>query len=202
MYMKLLRTVTVLNVLYLCLFSACSFNYGLTDGAGAPVPDMVFQNVSVDRYENAALSVSFTAKNLEMYSDDRVWAAENCTFVQYKSGDPQTIEAEGSAGMLLVDDSQQVYSLGDTVRFHLISDNLTFNAPDLRWAKKIQRLSGPRDGEVDITKDDGTVVRGTGFFADTASRSYQFRKSVSGQLVNGASPDVGVKNAAVTPGGA
>jgi hypothetical protein len=125
-----------------------------------------------------------SADQLEMYDSDGVWAGEGVSFTQYSKDDADGIEAEGSAGFLLVNQDEEVYSLGDGISFHLLTDDLFFTANDLQWTKKAHRLSGSANGEVSIEESDGSVIRGTGFVADTLARVYEFSDPVSGQLVN------------------
>jgi len=176
------RTVYILTAMALFAGSSCSFNYGNISGTDDMVPEMVLEAVTANRYEDASLSVVFTANTLEMYRSDRLWAADSVSFVQYASGGSTEIEARGSAGLMLVDDIDEIYTLGEGVTFEFLSDNLFVSANDLRWSKKERNLCGTRTGEVVISKDDGTMVRGIGFFADTASRTYDFAENVSGML--------------------
>ncbi len=134
--------------------------------------------------EDAKLSMILSADMLEMYDTDGVWAGENVSFVQYSGDTPDEVEAEGSAGFLLVDQDEEVYSLGEDISFHLLTDDLFFTANDLQWTKKAHRLSGSANGEVAIEESDGSIIRGTGFVADTLARIYEFSDPVSGQLVN------------------
>lgn len=168
----------------LCLLSSCTFNYSDGTGLGPAIPDMVLTDVSAQRYEDAKLSMVLSADMLEMYDTDGVWAGENVSFVQYSGDTPDEVEAEGSAGFLLVDQDEEVYSLGEDISFHLLTDDLFFTANDLQWTKKAHRLSGSANGEVAIEESDGSIIRGTGFVADTLARVYEFSDPVSGQLVN------------------
>ncbi len=146
---------------------------------------MVLNDVKVERYEKARVSIQLEAGSLEMYDADKIWAAENVSFIQYAADGSGTVESSGFAALMLVDDKAEVYTLGKETEVHLISDNLLMKASDLKWSKKTNRLSGSKTGEVEIAKDDGSLIRGTGFFADTLSRSYDLSRTVSGQLVTG-----------------
>ena len=170
--------------------AACSFDYGAGTAGENAVPEMVLTDVSASRYENARISVVLDAGKLELYTSDNVWAGENVSFTQYAQDGSGTVDAEGSAGLLLVDDTNEVYSLGENVSFHLLSDDFLFRANDLRWTKKKNLLSSSDEGEVAIEESDGSVIKGSGFFADTLSRTYAFSKPVSGVLVNDASGTV------------
>lgn len=174
----------ILIFLFLLIFSACSFKYRddalLSDNA----PEMVMENAKATRYEQSRKTVIFTAGTLEVYDADRVWAVESVKFIEYSDDGSDTVELEGTAGLLIIDDKAGVYSLGNTTNFFMREDGLRVSASDLRWEKKVHRLQSPENGMVEITKSDGSLVRGTGFFADTLSRSYIFKRSFSGVIVN------------------
>lgn len=183
--MHTFRSVFVFVSIASFLFPSCSFNYGRDVLAVNAIPDMVLNDVNIDRYENARISIGLQARTLEIYDTDRVWVAEGISFVQYAPDGTGEIESEGFAGIMLVDDKEEVYSLGEDTEVHLISDNLFLKASDLRWSKKTNQLSGSRSAEVEIAKDDGSVIRGTGFYADTLNRSYELLQNVSGKFVTG-----------------
>jgi len=167
------------------LFSSCSFNYGNDAFENKMIPELVLNNVKASRYTDARLSLVLLADKIEMYDSDQIWAGEKVSFMQYASDGSGTLEAEGQAGLLLVDDASDVYTLGENTTFHSIKDNLFFRAEDLRWTKQTHRLSSPVNGKVEVEKSDGSKISGTGFFADTLAREYEFSKPVTGTLVNG-----------------
>ncbi|ULQ61092.1 hypothetical protein K7I13_07520 [Brucepastera parasyntrophica] len=168
--------------LFSAFLSGCSFNYNDGLDYERAVPDMVFMEASAGRYENAQLSMLFSARLLEIYDTDRIWAGEGVFFTEYSGNGAETIEAEGSAGVMLINDEAEIYSLGMGASFYVVSDSIYLRAPDLRWQKKQHHLSAPHAGLVEIEKDDGSIIRGTGFFADTLSHSYSFENEVSGIL--------------------
>jgi LPS export ABC transporter protein LptC len=170
----------------LCVFFvSCSFNYDTDAGSGESIPDMVITDAAASRYEKNALSVVLSARLLEIYNTDSVWAGDTVSFTQYSGDGSGTVEAEGQAGLFLVDQKEDVYSLGDSVSFRYIPDELRLSADDLQWQKKTHWLSAPSNGVVSIKKDDGSEIRGTGFFADTLSRKYEIIRNVAGQLDSG-----------------
>jgi hypothetical protein len=184
-------------------FLSCSFNYtdGL-DGAKA-YPDMEMSGVSLSRYEDARVSLVLSAGVLELYDSDKVWAGTDIAFTQYAKDKDGKVESEAQAGLVLIDDGASLYSLGDDVRFHVVKDDISVEAPELQWAKKTNRLSGSDSGEVEIREGDGTVLKGVGFFADTLSREYWFSNAVSGDMVkkddDGDSPKNAPASAAEEP---
>lgn len=164
------------------LLNSCSFNYKDSLGTMDVVPDMIMNDASIDRYENATVSLTFNAKTIEMYDADQIWAAEDISFIQYSKDSSGTVEAEGRAGLMLVDNKEEIYTLGKEAFFQTKTDNLILKAENIRWSRKTSRLSGSKTEEVEIQKDEGTAIHGIGFFADTLSRAYEFDQSVSGQI--------------------
>jgi hypothetical protein len=146
---------------------------------------MILEDAVVERYENSSLSIKVNARVLEIYDKDRVWAGTDVAFTQLAGNGSGKIDSEGSAGLLLIDNNSEVYTLGNGSRFTLVADGMTLSAPDLRWIRKTQQLYGTVDGEVEITKEDGSVMRGTGFYADTLSRAFALEGGVSGTMVSG-----------------
>lgn len=169
------------SLLLIC--ASCSFNYGTDGGEGPPVPGLVIENAHARRYEAGNLSVVIDARTIEMYDSDQVWAGSDVSFQQFSSDGTGSLEAEGNADILLVDDADAVYTLGGSARFRYVPDGIALETSDIRWEKDSARLSGSADGVVRIEKDDGSLIEGTGFFADTLAREYRFERSVSGAMV-------------------
>ena len=162
---------------------SCSFDYRDEALSGESAPELVMRNAEASRYEKAEKSIVFSAAILEVYDADRVWAAEQVSFVEYADDGSGSVELEGKAGLLLLDDNEGVYTLGGDTEFFVRDDGLRMRASELQWVKKLHRLYGSETGMVELIKDDGSAVSGTGFFANTLSRSYLFKNDFSGVIV-------------------
>lgn len=165
------------------LFSvSCSFDYSDAADKEPPQPEIVLDGAVASRFSSARLSIAFSAERLELYDADSVWAGRDVSFTQYSEDGAGSVEAEGNAGLMLVDNANEVYSLGDSVVFRVTSEGLSFDAPDLRWEKKTNWLYAPKDGLVMISRSDGTAVQGTGFVADTLGWRYEMNESAEGSM--------------------
>ena len=182
--MPFARALAIFICVNAVLFASCSFNYAEGLDGEKSYPDMEMTGASLSRYEDSRLSLALSAGMLEIYDEDRVWAGSDVSLVQYQGDGSGQIESEASAGLVLIDDSNAMYSLGGTVRFHLVKEDMLLLADALRWEKSTNRLSGTKSGAVEVSDGDGTVIRGTGFFADTLSREYRFDNSISGEMVS------------------
>lgn len=187
--MKRFRYPVILSILLSMTLLSCSFDYRDEALTGEDAPEMVLRNANAARYEKAEQSVVFSAEILEIYDADRVWAAERVLFTEYGDDGTGTAALEGSAGLLLIDEKESVYSLGGGTEFFIREDGLRVIASDLQWQTKLHRLYGPENGTVELIRDDGSSVRGTGFHADTLRHSYLFKRNFSGVITGGASGD-------------
>lgn len=179
---RLLSTTACVLAL-LSTLASCSFNYAEGDGEGKTLPEMVMVDAAARRYEASRVRIEFRARTLEVYDSDKVWAAEGASFKEYDSSGSGDVRAEGTAGVLVIDDGSGIYSLGRGASFRVSDGDFAMNASDLRWSKGDNALAGPEDGLVEVRERDGTTVRGTGFFADTLRRSYRFSGQISGEFV-------------------
>jgi len=179
--MKLFRACGPLCIA--AIFSlSCSFDYSDVADKEPPQPEIVLDEAVASRFSAARLSIAFSADRLELYDADSIWAGQGVAFTQFSEDGTGMVEAEGKAGLLLVDNANEVYSLGDSVFFNVKSEGLSFDAPDLRWEKKTNWLYAPKDGLVTISRNDGTVIHGTGFIADTLGWRYEMNQSAEGTM--------------------
>ena len=183
-HMRLMRFAAV-PISTILMFASCSFNYTEGEGEGKTLPEMVISRAQATRYEDARITMVFSADMLEVYDGDRVWAGEDVSFVEYDSGDAASIAVEGSAGVMLIDDKNEIYSLGNSATFYMKKDDIRLSAPDIKWTKKLNRIAGSELGIVEIREEDGSTIQGAGFTADTLKREFLFSRDVSGSMVLG-----------------
>ena len=127
--MERIRQSIFIVVAFLVIsLTSCSFNYTEGQSPLEMVPDMILKDVAAYRYENSELFIQLNARELEMYDKEKIWAGMDISFVQYDSSDSLTIEAEGSSGLIIVDDNLEEYLLGKEVLFHLARENFFLRA--------------------------------------------------------------------------
>ena len=158
--------------------AACSFNY--SDGEGEKTPDMVFTGAAAQRYSGGKMTFEIEADTMEVYSSEKIWAAEGVRFAEFD--DDGSEENAASAGIMLLDERNEVYTLGGDVAFYVGEDGLAIRGEDLRWEKNADFISAPAESAVSIT-GKSIAASGTGFSADTQTRSYTFAGRLNGRLI-------------------
>ena len=172
---------------------SCSFKY--SDSEGEKTPDMVFTGAAAQRYSGGKMTFEIEADTMEVYSSEKIWAAEGVRFAEF--GDDGAEENAASAGIMLLDEQNEVYTLGGDVAFFVGEDDLAIRGEDLRWEKPIRFISAPAESSVSITGKSISAT-GTGFSANTQNRSYTFAGKISGRLIP---EDEGEEREATADGG-
>ena len=166
----------------LCLAAAallsCSFNY--SEDEGEKTPDMVFTGAAARRYSDGKKTFEIEADTMEAYNAEKLWAAEGVRFAEF-SDDGEEANA-ASAGIMLLDEQNEVYTLGGNVTFYVGEDDLAIRGEDLRWEKRIHFIAAPAESTVEITGKSISAA-GSGFSANTQDRSYTFAGKISGRLI-------------------
>ncbi|MGP1490229.1 MAG: LPS export ABC transporter periplasmic protein LptC, partial [Treponema sp.] len=86
-------------------------------------------------------------------------------------------------GILYIDEKAEEYSLGGSVFFHLIEDDLSIRSPALIWKKKESLLAAPAEETVSITQKDEVTIEGKSFAANTAAKEFSFAEGSSGTII-------------------
>ncbi len=168
----------LLLVLPALSFFACSFDYENIDSS--KTPDMVLTGVVAERHSGGKKTFEITAAIMEIYSSEKIWAADTVSFREFS--DEGSEENSASAGIMLLDEKNEVYTLGGTVTFYAGEDNLTIRGEDLRWNKRENFISAPVESKVEITGEN-IAASGSGFSANTQERSYSFSGRITGMLI-------------------
>lgn len=165
---------------FLCLSClSCSLKYQETVDVGDRVPEFVFEDSHMTRYEDNKPTLEMTAEVMEQYNGNKESYGKNVVFSSRdKNGEVTT---EGSCGVLYIDSDKKVYELYENIELNNIEDNTRFYADVLRWNEKTDQLTSGRGSMVKIEKDD-TIIRGSGFSASGISKQFSFRGNVTGNI--------------------
>jgi LPS export ABC transporter protein LptC len=169
-------------IVFLLIFSGCSFDYGVSSGEGRGRPDIEMDEVEYTRVRNGDPLVRFRADKAERWEERRTMELENFSFEQFENhGD---INAQGNAGTASVELDSGNIELENGVIIEVDSENLTIETGRLSWQDKERILSGPEAGAVIIRRSDGTFFTGQGFTANARSRAWEFTGEVSGTYIH------------------
>ncbi|MGO8693638.1 MAG: LPS export ABC transporter periplasmic protein LptC [Rectinemataceae bacterium] len=166
------------------LLGSCRFNYGPA-GAGpasAALPVAEFANYRHNVVTHGSLSFQLTAARAETYDKDKKTVLHDVRFSEYDPDSGRLISSGKADSAVYYSENGDADFSGD-VRLESKRQDAILVGESLHWDGKEKRLSGPLDGTVSISRSDGSFVSGAGFEARALSRSFSFRGSVSGVLV-------------------
>ena len=176
--MKKSSRISSLFLITVLSFS-CSLKYAETVNSEDKVPEFVFEDTKLVRYENMKPTLEVTAGTLEQYKNSNETYGKDISFVSYDDkGKPET---EGSCGIIFADTGRKLYELYDNIELYNEPEKMRFQAEVLKWDGRTEQLTSGRSDMVKIEKDD-TIMRGSGFSASGVSKTFSFRGNITGTI--------------------
>lgn len=170
----------LLTVLFFSLlFLSCSIKYDSTVEISDVVPEFVFEDASVIRYENKKVKITVEADKMEEYKDSSETFAKGVDFSAYN--DNEELTTEGQCGYLFADTDKKIYQLYDNITLNSITEKTKFYADEIKWNEKTEQLTSGKSDSVKIEKED-TIMVGSGFSASGVSKTFSFTGAVSGDI--------------------
>lgn len=167
------------TIILIFLLPSCSLKYSEPVDVGNKVPEFIFEDTSLTRYEADKPTLEFHAELLEQYKNSSESYAKG---VQFKTFDKEgKVETEGNCGLLSADTDRKQYALFDDISVNNNDEKMKFSAESLYWNAVTEQLVSGRGDMVKVEKDDITI-RGTGFAASGISREFSFTGNVIGNI--------------------
>ena len=173
------RITSLSLILFFIIFSSCSLKYSETVHSEDKVPEFVFEDTKLVRYENMEPTLEVTAASLEQYKNSNETYGKNIAFTAYD--EKGQVETEGSCGILFADSGKKLYELYDDIELYNAPEKVRFQASALKWNGRSEQLTSGRSDMVKIEKDD-TIMRGSGFSASGISKYFSFRGNITGTI--------------------
>ncbi len=142
------------------------------------VPEFVFSNAKMTRYENNSVTLELNAETIEQYKNSSQTFAKDVKFSSYEKN---KLVTEGSCNFIGANTDSELYSLYGDIKLFSKEQNVNFFADELKWNGKTEQLVGGKSDTVRIEKDN-TVIIGSGFAASGVSGNFSFSGSVSGDI--------------------
>ncbi|MCL1814314.1 MAG: LPS export ABC transporter periplasmic protein LptC [Treponema sp.] len=172
-------------VLFCILLAACSFNYD-TVTQDDNESSLIMENTEYTRMVKGNPEIQIRAEEVRRYETKHSMELDNFSFEQYNAAPERQetipdINARGSAAQARIETDTNNLFIAGGVNIEVISENITIETEELSWQDGDRILRAP--GMVNITRTDGTTLKGTGFTAEARTRSWEFESSVEGLVV-------------------
>ncbi len=159
--------------------SSCSLKYDEESSVESTIPEFVFSDTKLSRYENNQVTVELNAGTIEQYSNSSDTYIKDIEFKMFD--DKNNVTSEGSCGYLFMNTENEIYQLFDDIKFSNKERNLNVFAQNLLWNSLTEQLISTNDEIVEISKDDITI-KGKGLSLSTVSDTFEFSGKVEGTV--------------------
>ena len=161
------------------LLSSCSLKYSESVNVDDKVPEFVFEDTQLIRYESNKPTLEVHAGVLEQCKNSNESYAKDIEFKSYD--DDGKLSTEGACGYLSADTDKDLYALYDNITVNNIEEKMKFYANSLSWNSATEQLVGGRGDMVKVEKDD-IIIRGSGFSSSGISKEFSFTGNVVGNI--------------------
>ena len=181
------RTRTGLLIAATAFAAACSFDYAA--GGATPdelldeVPETELSEVTHTVVRNGRVVAEIHARQVQNFPRRGVTELRDVRYTEYdRAGEPVTT---GSADFARYHTASEDAEVAGAVRLRSESQGVLLHAAALRWDDERRRLSSDAEQVVEVSRDDGSEVRGHGLEVDVRSKTIRFAAPVTGTLVTG-----------------
>lgn len=166
-----------------CVAAACSLDYGVAEEKETDLdqPEIELQQLEHTVVRSGRKQIRLRGEDSKTYREENRQELSNVIFYEYgPEGDIVTEGRAADAEIFL--DSEDVHFSGD-VQLYSHQEEAGIEADYLEWDGEERQLQGEDGEEVVITRDDGSVITGTGFLANMRERTLKFAGEVDGTFV-------------------
>lgn len=169
----------IIMAVFFIMAVSCSLNYDETHkSAESSKPELAFQSVIFNRYEDSRVTVSFTAEKLEQYRNNMAYA-RTASFDFWNTKNEK--ELTGSCRLLGMQQYKNLFSLYDDIHIINVQDESDIKASALQWNSERKTLVSDKSKTVRISKKS-IEIEGQCFSAENMTNSYEFSAGVSGSI--------------------
>jgi LPS export ABC transporter protein LptC len=180
-----IRTRRALAVIALAaLLVGCSIDYTSAtaeEQAQAGVPDTIAVDILHRVHKDGHLSLELQAARAVTYNDKNQTVLSDARFAAYDEAGAKS--TDGRAHTVVFYSDTENADITGGVRVHSASEKGDVSADSLYWENKTKKLRAPAAEQVNIRKDDGSSLSGTGFSGDFSRRELIFTGPVKGSYV-------------------
>lgn len=160
--------------------NSCSLKYQRDVKIEDVVPQLAFEEIKLIQYEDNKKSLELQSKNYEQYQGSGMHFAKDAIVALYDSEQNQTSTAK--ANLIGADPQNQVYELFNGIEFLDNNQNIYISGDSLRWNANTEQLVSVKNQEITIKRDD-LEITGSDFSASAVSNTFLFSGPVKGQQV-------------------
>ncbi|MCQ2610531.1 MAG: LPS export ABC transporter periplasmic protein LptC [Treponema sp.] len=174
------KSILALTVLISLCTASCSLKYRRDKLAENFIPQIVFSQAVLNRYENNKKSLALKTVKFEQYDKSNTVFAQDCDFVLFDEEGKEI--STGACALLSADSDSEIYTFYDGISFDNKKQGIAIKGSTIKWNGKTQQLVSAKNSQLTLKKDDFEVT-GKNFSASSVSNTFQFSQGVKGQQI-------------------
>jgi LPS export ABC transporter protein LptC len=163
--------------------TACSFDYaaGTADELLDQVADSVLSNVTHVVVRDGVVIAELRSATVKNYSADNRAVLTDVFYLEFDRDG--AITNEGHADRAVISTETDDAEVSGAISLRSESQETEVIAEALLWEDGARRLTSEPDQRVELRRDDGSSVAGSGFEAEVRRRTIRFTGRVAGTIV-------------------
>jgi LPS export ABC transporter protein LptC len=178
--MKKIKGINFFCFVEISLFffmTSCSLRYDDNSSVESTIPEFIFYNTNLSRYENNKKTVELNAGVVEQYSNSSDTYIKDVEFKMFN--DENEVASNGKCSYLFINNDSNAYQLFDNISFSNNEKNINVFAQSLFWNSISEQLVSGIDEIVEIQKDD-ISIKGKGLSLSAISDKFEFSGPIEG----------------------
>lgn len=153
-------------------------NIEAEDDLGENIPDNIIENFSYTSVDNGSIVFRLYSRRAESYSQKNETILDDVVFREYNL--QNEIITEGTAEKGLIHTDTDDAELTGSLIIYSAENEAEISAAYLYWNDDEKTLRGSENGTVQLLKDSGTQISGTGFTGNLKTKIFNFERDVDG----------------------
>ena len=164
------------------LILSCTINYSESEvnNKNNEIPDTVLNNMKYIVVKDGIVVIEITSEQTFNYNETEKTVLTNTVFKEFDG--KGAIKNFGKADYSVYEHTTENAKFSGGIELQSESQGTSLRTDLLYWNESDRKLISNSDQKVRITRNDGSIVQGSGFSADFSTKTITFESEVSGVL--------------------
>ncbi len=175
-----MKPILLLSIFGVLIFS-CSLEYenSVSEELSETIPSSILFNVAQVQVKNGSPRASFSAQEARIWEEREDTELYKVEFLEFDGH--RSIITRGVADYLLIDKNNNATITGN-ISGYSAQNEAAMVADSLQWEDETRSLKSLNESSVEISMDEGSVLKGNGFTADFYTNTIIFSSQVEGVI--------------------
>lgn len=164
------------------IFAGCTIDYDDPSKEVAKsdtIPDSVMRNFKLIKIKDNKPYTEVSSSQAEIFNKKNTTVLQNVIFKEYSTTSGKIV-TKGNADIVEYYNDSKNASLSGNLKFYSEKDKIEMFGEYLSWNDSDRILSSKSGSSIEVIKEDGSKIKGFGFYANLKNSTFSFEKNVTG----------------------